>query len=657
MSATTPGLAASAAVSTQTRPGEPSVAEPGADADAARVPVAGPGPDEVVAAGVRRPRKPLTPQQRGYRVGVVVLLVVTGVWRVFAMVQWSWGADDWTLVERAHVMPFWDYVGQVYNGHLFPGDLAIVWVVTRIDPLNFYVYIAAAWLMIMTSVLLWVLLFRALFGERWAALVGVIPIALAPGFVAVAVWPAATLTVYALQLFMALTLLCSLGWIRRGSVRSLILTVVSMTLGLLFWEKCVLIVIPVLGLGLLLCRRPSGRVHWRRFLTLGAAVVVLALVYLPIYLAVVRASGSTSVGFQPRDFGTSVIFYWSALTQAILPAVTSGPWASSVPVNTGLLVPSTGIQFLTLALVTGLVVWGLMRRRHGWVPVATTAGYVLVTVGMLLTSSRFGFAGLMGALDFRYVADAVAVACLMGTLLLIPAKGEHDVIRHATTTRRPLAPWVGPATGVVVMAFAVGTSGTEWDAFKVTSPRPWVDALVTDARAAGSSSVLNTNARPDVFNAYLSGSDARIAAMLAPLELPLRWNEPAPTILVADVDGHLRPGVVGETSTSVAGPVAQCGYLVQPGSRQRVSVNRPAFDWEWGLQLRYYSQRGGTLRVDVDKDSAVLPLKPGVASMQAVIHSPVTSFTISSSPDSGPICVDSIQAGLLTPGPGAPPSS
>jgi len=239
MSATTPGLAASAAVSTQTRPGEPSVGEPGADADVARVPVAGPGPDEVVAAGVRRPRKPLTPQQRGYRVGVVVLLVVTGVWRVFAMVQWSWGADDWTLVERAHVMPFWDYVGQVYNGHLFPGDLAIVWVVTRIDPLNFYVYIAAAWLMIMTSVLLWVLLFRALFGERWAALVGVIPIALAPGFVAVAVWPAATLTVYALQLFMALTLLCSLGWIRRGSVRSLILTVVSSLLSSLGYPEAV----------------------------------------------------------------------------------------------------------------------------------------------------------------------------------------------------------------------------------------------------------------------------------------------------------------------------------------------------------------------------------------------------------------------------------
>ena len=602
-------------------------------------------------AGVALPRR-----RRTYRLAVGTLIALTGIWRLVAMVQWSWWIDDWSFIQRAHDAPFLDYITQIYNDHLQPGQMAILWVITRLDPLNFSLSIVAVWTLSMISLVVWALLFRSLFGERWAAVVGLIPIAMAPGFVPIVVWTAAGLTTYVLQLFMGLTMLLALRWIRDRSRRSLALTVGSFVLGLFFWEKGLLTVIPVLGLGLLLCRTAAGSIDWRRLRTLVLSLAVPAAIYVVIYLVAVRAHGSTSNSWVIRSLGDAAIFYWAALTQDLLPTLTGGPWPSTSQVPTGLLVPTTGAQWLAFSVGLAVVVWGLSRRRRGWVPVVTAAVYCVVRMGLLLVSSRYAYSGVFSAFDFRYAADTLAVFAVMGTLLLIPAVGEKGVLRHAEAGAAPrrLPAWVAPATGVAFLGVTLWTSSAVWDGFKVNSPKPYVDALMHDARAAGSSAVVDTFARPDVFSAYLAGDEARLSRMLAPLELPVRWDGSGPQMLTATAAGTLRPAVVGNSIRSLPGPVPSCGYLVKPGESQVVPMTGPAFEWGWGIEVGYFSAYGATLLVTADKTTVGLALPRGLGSVQGVLSDSVHAVRISSTPDSSPVCVDHVVIGLITPAPETP---
>jgi len=603
-----------------------------------------------------RARRPLTDRQRGYRVAVLTLLILTGVWRLVAMVQWSWMADDWLFVERVPTLPIRAYLTQIHNGHLQPGQFAIVWAITTLDPLNFGWAIAALWTMSMASLIVWALVFRQLLGERWAAVIGLIPVALAPGFVPIILWFAAGLTIYSLQLFLGLTLLCSLGWIRQASRRRLILTVVSYVVGLAFWEKGLLSAIPVVGVALLLARHESGRIAWRRVSTLAAALAIPAVIYTGIYLAALRASGPAATSWVTRGFGDVAIFFWSSVTQNLIPALTGGPWPATTQVGSGLLLPTTAAQWLAGAVVLGLLVWGLSRRRHGWIPVATSILYVSVSMGLVIFSSRFEFAGLFAAFDPRYSADSLVVVALMGTLLLVPAVGERNVLRHEGPGARGLHAWVAPATAVALLAIALGTNSAVWDGMRPRSPKPWVDTLLADARAAGPRSVLDSNAPPNVLNAYLAGDAAKLSHMLAILRLPIAWNVPAHVMLAATPQGNLREAVVGTTTTSQPGPVPGCGYLVRPGRTIEVPMTSAAFDWSWGLELAYYSREGGTLLVKADHQTVTMALPPGLSSVQASIVDSVSHLTISSTRDSGAICVGAVRVGLMAPPDAAPPT-
>lgn len=604
-------------------------------------------PTEEQSLVAARPQR--SQRARTYLFAVVALIILTGAWRLVAMTQWSWQADDWLMVARTGDYDVWSYLTQVHNGHVQPGQFAIVWAITALEPLNYSYAVAASWLLGMASLVVWAVLFQRIFGSRWAAFVGLVPVALAPGFVPTAVWFAAALQVYSLQLVLGASLLASLGWIRRGRRSSLVLTAAVFVGGLLLWEKSVLAVIPVMGVALLLARTPSGAVRWRRVVTLGGVLGALIAVYSVVYIAAIRGSDDQGASWQLRGIGEVADFLWIATSQNLLPALSGGPVPSATQVQSGLLVPTSAAQWVVTAIALVLVMWGLARRRRAWIPLVTAVLYVAVSMGLVVLSTRFDFVGQLSALDPRYTADSLAVIALMGTLILVPARGERGVIHERQGGPLRIHRWVMPVVGVAVTAMALVTSAAVWDGIRGSSPRPWVDNVLATARGAGDAAVVDSAAPANVLNGYLAGEDALLSRMLSPLGLPLRFGASAPQMLATGADGRILPAVLTPASAAYPGQSPGCGYRIEPGQSVRVplTANLGNDPWGWGMQVNYVSTGDGTLEISTDTTSTTVPVTSGSNVVQLVVPDSIHVLTLSSS---GPerMCVGGLAIGQLT---------
>lgn len=590
---------------------------------------------------------------QGYRVATLSLILLTGLWRLVALSHWSWQADDWLFIERTRQMGFWQYLFQIHNGHFQPGQFLVFWDITARAPLAWPLGAAAAWTLSMLSLVVWALLLRALLGDRWAAVIALVPVAIAPGFVPIVAWVAAALTVYSLQLFLGLTLLCSLGWARSGQRSSLWLTAAAYVLGLLFWEKCLLAIIPAVGLSLLLARTSSGRLVRRRVVVLTAVLGAIAAVYSAVYLVVLAHSDSQGTTWVLRGVGDLAQFYWSALTQNLLPALTGGPLPSSGQAGTGLLIPTSAAQWIITAGAIVLTIWGLGRRRRGWIPVLTAGVYVVVSMGLVVLSSRYDAVGLVSALDTRYAADSLVVIALFGTLLLVPARGEPDALRPREDGPVRLPRWVGPGIAAATVAMALATSAAVWDGIAPTSPKPWVDSFLSSLHQVGDGAVVDSVPPGNVLNAYLAGPAARTSAMSSVLDLPVQWNGASPQLRMFEATGLLRDAVV--TPSLHAFPVPGCGYLVPAGGQVSLPVDTHLFAWQWGLQMAYSAEQDGTLRVTADARTIVVPVVEGKGEVKAVLDDSVSRPITISNPGTAPACVAWIAVGQLSPAPAASP--
>src|SRR5439155_3553817 len=99
------------------------------------------------------------------------LIAAVGLWRAWAVVQWTFRQDDWVWATAAARTPFLRFVTTQINGHLLPGALSLLWAATRAAPLNFGAVEAPLLIIsVIGGVLMWRLL-GALFGERPANLI------------------------------------------------------------------------------------------------------------------------------------------------------------------------------------------------------------------------------------------------------------------------------------------------------------------------------------------------------------------------------------------------------------------------------------------------------------------------------------------------------
>ncbi len=280
--------------------------------------------------------------------------------------------------------------------------------------------------------------------------------------------------------------------------------------------------------------------------------------------------------------------------------------------------------------------------------IAMAVSYAVVAWGLLFTSSRFDVMGVFSVRDARYAADILPVALLTLTFLFTPTRLEAGTKWHnleISGAARHVLRVTSVGAVLAVVASAVVASGRIWDASAPASPKTWVDNLLSDAASAGEVSVYDSMAPNNVIAGWFM-HDARISQMLKPLELPLAFNKPAPEMYVADWAGHLKEADIDPVARSVSpGPVEGCGYLVEADRSVTIPLQTPMYDWQWGLQVDFFSAGAAALTVETDSESVDLVLDAGLGHRQAVIEDSAKNLAVTSQPGSSTVCITEVRMG------------
>jgi hypothetical protein len=586
-----------------------------------------------------------------FRVGLLILVVATAAWRWWTISHWSWFADDWIYLYETQEQGFLAYVFQGYNSHLMPGQFLVVWLITSVQPLGFGLAAGVLTAFAVASVIAWAAALREIFGEKVQLLLPLLLIALSPLLLMPTVWFASGVQVLPLQLFMGLSVLFTARYALRGHRRSdAVWLLVSFAAGLFFWEKALLVMIPVAFVGYLLVEgAPVARL--RRLVPVLAAPTVLAAVYTVVYLTTRRsgAIGIQTTQFAPRSFDEWWEFMTASMRNIGLTTIAGGPfetmqdaWDNYVPISSAL------ATSLGVALVLFLVV-SLVLRRGSALAIAMTAVYLLVSWGLVLSSDRYVDTLLVAAGTGRYATDILPVAAL--TLAFLTAQTRSA--NQTSQVRRAPSPRVVEGGRLVMQMVAacvalaiVVMNALGWAAAREQSPRPWVDAIVADSKRAGDATLVSTPPPPTVIHPVLFLANAQLPKMLKPLDLPLSFDRPSQQLLAADGSGHLREAeVVNYAAKNKPTDNPDCGFLVRPGRTTRVPMTIDLYGFAWAVRLDYFAEQPTSITVSTDTVDVDLDLQQGLRLMQFGVNDSISSFEVSAPADASPVCVTQVFVG------------
>lgn len=590
------------------------------------------------------PARPGEPGLSGFRIGLLVLVLVTAAWRGFTSTRWSWFADDWVHLEETQTTGFLAYLFHDHVGDLVPGQRLLTWVITAVDPLGHGWAAFVLTLLAVGSLVAWALALREVFGERTRLLVPLALLSLSPLLLLPGIWWSAGTQVLAVQLSMGLCVLFAARHLRRGGQRThLVLLLASYVLGLCFGQRALLVLVP-LALVAWVLTTGSARdrvVATARVLALPVAVSVAYAVA----LLAVRSPGDAAVA---RDTG------WRRLVDTNLPDVSlptlfGGPFRAPASGWDGYAPLSAVVAASLTAVLLVLVLAALVLRRHSGPAIAallacTAAAWVL---GMATTPSR-----PEPDATGRWFADVVAVLALVVALLTTRTLGEQP----GAATRRTLPPVLArvgaAALGTVACAVVVAmvvANASAWRDVRDRSPRPWVDAVVADTTRAGDAAVVNAFPPTNVLDPVVFLDHAALEQMLSPLDLPLRFDDPSELLLAPDATGRLKVAeVTNLAATNVPATNTRCGFLVEPGRRTDIPLTADLYPWGWAVRMDYFTDEPTVATVSTDDREVDLSLEAGLNAVQFMVTDSVESFRVAVEPGAAPLCVTQVYLGLFT---------
>ena len=604
--------------------------------------------------GTARRSPPTKAPISGFRVGLVLLVVVTAAWRWWTSSHWSWFADDWFYLEQTQEMGFVEYVFQGYNSHLMPGQFLLTWALTAIAPLNYGWAALTLTLFAVTSLVAWAAALREMFGERAQLLFPLALMSLSPLLLLPSIWWASALQILPLQLCAGLCVLFLSRYLLRGRRRrDMVWLLISYGAGLFFWQKALLVMIP---LALVAWVLSPGHARARLVSTAKVLAVPTAVsaAYTIVYLAT-RRVGELAI---PRtEFGARTLADWErffveSAQDVGVPTLFGGPFQRLSDAWDLYDPPPAVLTAVLTAVLLVLMTAALAIRRHSVPALACVLTYTAVNWGLLVTSARFLHQGTEGM--GRYSADILPVAALVVALMTTRTVLEPE----DSATRRPM-PTTGAFSrlgGAVLATLAVVITGamvvlnaTAWWTARENSPRPWVDAVIADATRAGDAAVVNTLSPEHVLHPVIFMKYAALGRMLSPLDLPLRFDAPSELLVLPDGSGRLKVAEVANLAAANVTPSnSRCGFLVDPGQRTEIPLTGDLYPWGWGVRMDYFGDEPTEATVTTDTKVVELSLDAGLNAVHFPVTDSITSFDVTVSPDGGPICVTQVFVGTFS---------
>lgn len=593
-----------------------------------------------------QPARPVTPLPVAAPTAVAVLLGgIQLLWFGIEQLRGYFWQDDFLLIYLAVTQPFGQLLVHNYNEHFMPGAFALIWLVTKVAPLNHAVAVLPMVLMQgLTLVLLWRSLVR-LFGLRWAILVPFVMVAFAPISFVTSQWWAYALQLVPFQLALFGALHAHLGYLRAPSRWRLAAGFAWTAFGLAFLEKAALIPFVLLGVTAAL---GSGGL-WRRLVTaLGRhrlpwlGYLVLLAGYLGAHLWFVANEAA------PATTAADVLRLARIMIgDSLLPGLFGGPWVVTFIGPTGLAAPPAALLGLSWVLAAAAVVAGLWlggrRAAMAWL---TLTGYLAVAVALVVVA-RLGYLGPVIGADPRYIADALPVAVLCGAIALLhplPSSAEQ-----LSAEQPPLQPVRGATVALVVAGLVVVGSVASTVQAAPQQRHEAARDYVENARAAlrlGPWQVLYDAPVPSVEVMHLwFGEHAMASRVLAALRP--RFDVPTADLRMLDERGIPRSIGIVETVAATPGPVPGCGYAAGQTSA-RVQLLQRTDGPRKVMQIGYYAAASTSATLITPHQQFAVRFERGVHYLFVVLDGPFTEFFVRAE---SPVCITDVFVGAPLPQP------
>ncbi|MFF0499233.1 hypothetical protein ACFYU5_22715 [Nocardia aobensis] len=547
--------------------------------------------------------------------------------------------DDLILVGRADRYPLWsaDLLLYDHDGHFMPLAFATAWVVTRIAPLQWAGPVVTMLLLqLAASVavlrMLLVLVPRRAGAVRWAVLIPLIGYLFCPLTLPAFAWWAASLNALPLQFALAWVIADAVLLVRTGRGRYAISGVLVLIVGLLFFEKAVVVAfvafaVAVLERYIVGARTvdadspagdrggPSGWASIRDVARTGAALWAGSALILAgwgaAYLTVAdHIAVDTSLAGARR-------LLHSATSLGIVPTLLGGPWdwARWLPSTPWATPPGWTVVPAWLILAALVLVTLRLRRRvlPVWILVA---GYILA-VALPIVLIRGGpntAAELMQSL--RYLAD-VAVVLAAATALLLAAP-PRTTSRHADAIG-PKSP--GPVMASRAVAFVLTAAFVVSSIYTTVSfARSWeispTRTYLTNARAAFADrdgAPLLEQEVPWGVLTPMTYPQNLVAQVLGPIAPDGAFGTSTPHLRMITDDGKLVDASVWWNRRILAGPEPGCGYRIDGSDPVALWLDGPMIEHGWTAQINYFANRDGRLTVAMEHgETVVAPVRAGV---------------------------------------------
>lgn len=559
--------------------------------------------------------------------------------------------DDLILISRAGTHPLLSasYLFDDHDGHVMPGAFLVAGVLARAWPLQWAA--PAASLVVMQLLasaallrVLWVIL-----GWRPALLVPLTFALWSPlGLPAFAWWSAA---LNSLPMCAAMSWVCADAILleRNGNRRYLGTATLAYFGALLFFEKAAVIPFVAFALTALL-RYVAGSSltdavasTWRATTRLWTALLAVTAGWVGVYLAVVNQKRWSF------DLHMTAQLLMRSITHGIVPSLAGGPWtwARWAPASPWAL-PGTAVMVLGWLVATGLVAVSLAAKRRV-VPVwLAVAGYALACQVPIYLMRSSAFTALELAQTLRYLADFVVVAAIMGAVALYaPNRDRPDRQRRWPTGRLAT---IGLAAAFTASSwYSTATFLACWRDDPARTYLPQALRGLAAAHAHSDAPMLDQEVDPLVLQRVVYPEDLASHLFALVRDRP-EFASATTRLRMITSSGAVRDAQVTWVRRITAGPVAHCGYLVQPDLPVTMDLDGPLLPADWTAEINYLANVDGSMTLALaDGPDVRVRVRPGLNRLYVRLPGAGSSVTVRADTAALSVCIASGPVGYLAP--------
>lgn len=612
------------------------------------------------AAPPRRPplSRPGPLSRSGALVAVIVVAVVgfTAVRIWVASAGWFYW-DDLILHGRAAARPAPDpdFLFADHDGHLMPGGMALVWLAAHTAPLDFRIpLLQIAVLQLIAGAALARMLWVLLGGHRVLLVPLVATLALPLGLPA-ATWWAAAVNALPLTAAMAWSVASTVRLAETGRGRHAVGATVATAAGLLFVEKA--LIVPVVAAAVLAARWWIGgagtaalRTMWLRTRTAWVAQAAVVGVWVAVFLVVVgRFGGRDSFGEAEGTRPGFLDLVDHTYRQAVVPTLGGGPWRwdrwhPGPPMADP---PAAAVAVGVLACVMVLV-WSLWTRRRTGPVWATVALYPLVSVVLVAVGRAGPDTAAEIVQTLRYHSEmTVVLAAAAALALAAPRRVPRGEPTAPSPTPRPGRLAAGVVALLALLASSTVSTLTYRDVWSEQPSRDYALPLLAALRDRDAP-LLDQDLPLEVLHPVTAPAH-RLSTLLEGVPDTPGVGEWTTEPVVIDALGTLHPADVVAGRMIVPGPEPGCGHRV-PAGGARVELDGPLMERDWVVQLNYFADDRGEVRVGLDGGTGTTaPVTAGLGTVFVRVEGGGSAVTVTPGGGTTELCLGAGPVGVLLP--------